>query len=52
MAGEIVAARGREGTKGFVWKVDFAKAYDSLEWDFLWLSMRCRGFPVKWITWV
>ena len=32
MAEEIVAAWRRRGTKGFVWKLDFAKAYDSLNW--------------------
>ena len=35
LAEEIVAAWGREGTTGFMWKVDFAKAYDSLDWRFL-----------------
>ena len=29
---EIVATWQRHGTKGFMWKLDFAKAYDSLNW--------------------
>ena len=29
---EIVAAWRRSGTLGFLWKVDFAKAYDSIDW--------------------
>ena len=32
MVGEILAAWKVQGTKGFMWKVDFAKAYDSLDW--------------------
>ena len=31
IAEEIVAAWQRKGTKGFMWKVDFAKSYDSLD---------------------
>ena len=37
MAGEIHAAWKAQGTKGFMWKVDFAKAYDSLDWRFFWV---------------
>ena len=32
LAEEIVAAWRQKGTTGFMWKVDFAKAYDSLDW--------------------
>ena len=35
LAEEIVAAWRREGTTRFMWKVDFAKAYDSIDWRFL-----------------
>ena len=35
LAQEIVADWRRLGTVGFMWKVDFAKAYDSLDWHFL-----------------
>ena len=35
IAQEIVADWCRSGTAGFMWKVDFAKAYDSLNWQFL-----------------
>ena len=52
MAEEIVAAWRRQGTKGFLWKVDFAKAYDSIDWRFLWRVMRRKGFPETWIRWM
>ena len=35
LAEEIVAVWLRDGTTGFMWKVDFAKAYDSIDWRFL-----------------
>ena len=42
---EIVVAWRRSNTKGFLWKVDFSKAYDTLDWRFLWNALRRRGFP-------
>ena len=35
LAEEIVAAWRREDTTSFMWKVDFARAYDSIDWRFL-----------------
>ena len=35
-----------------MWKVDFAKTYDSLDWKFLWATMKRRGFPDEWIKWI
>ena len=40
MAEEIVAAWRRSDTSGFLWKVDFAKAYDSIDWRYLWNVLR------------
>ena len=44
VAGEVVASWQRKGTKGFLWKVDISKAYDSFNWMLLWSVMRRRGF--------
>ena len=52
MAEEIVAAWRRDSTPGFLWKVDFSKAYDSIDWRFLWNVLRRRGFPETWLRWV
>ena len=52
IAQEIVADWCWSGTVGFMWKVDFAKAYDSLDWQFLWNVLRRRGFPEEWIRWM
>ena len=52
MAEEIVAAWRRDSTSGFLWKVDFSKAYDSIDWRFLCNILRRRGFPETWVRWV
>ena len=52
LARETVATWNCRGATGFLWNVDFAKAYDSLNWRFLWIVLRRRGFPEEWIRWV
>ena len=52
LAKEIVATWRRDGTTGSMWKVDFAKAYDSIDWRFHWNVLRRRGFPKTWVRWV
>ena len=52
IAKEIVAAWQRRGTKRFMWKLDFVKAYDSIDWCFLWWVLRRRDFPETWVRWV
>ena len=47
-----MAAWRRSGTSGFLWKVDFAKAYDSVDWRYLWNVLRRRGFPEEWVRWM
>ena len=49
---EIVTTWHRDGTTGFMWKVDFTKAYDSIDWRFLWNVLRRRRFPEMWVCWV
>lgn len=34
-----------------VLKIDIMKAYDTLQWDFLFFSMQQLGFPEKFIDW-
>ena len=49
---EIVAAWRRKDTTGFMWKVEFAKAYDSIDWCFLWNALLRWGFSETWVHWV
>ena len=51
MTGEIITKWKRSATKGFLWKLEFAKAYDSIDWNFLWSSMTRRGFLIEWVSW-
>ena len=32
--------------------IDFEKAFDSMEWDFVFRSMRYYGFPDKFVNWI
>lgn len=36
---------------GMVFKIDFKKAYDSVEWNFLWFVMSKMGFRDRWSEW-
>ncbi|KAJ0877963.1 putative RNA-directed DNA polymerase [Helianthus annuus] len=38
--------------KGFFFKIDFEKAYDNVNWNFLIDSMSKRGFPDRWCHWI
>jgi hypothetical protein len=38
--------------KGIVLKLDFEKAYDKVQWDFMMDVMRKKNFPEKWLTWM
>ncbi|GJX89851.1 reverse transcriptase domain-containing protein [Tanacetum coccineum] len=45
-------ARKHKKQQAMVFKVDFAKAYDSIRWDFLEDVLRAFGFGSKWCSWI
>ncbi|XP_071719220.1 uncharacterized protein [Rutidosis leptorrhynchoides] len=51
IANEIIDDLKRK-KKGLVFKVDFEKAFDCIEWDFLFNTMHCMGFGPKWISFI
>ncbi|KAL5572344.1 hypothetical protein UlMin_021941 [Ulmus minor] len=38
--------------RGVIFKVDFEKVYDHVNWDFLDLVLEKKGFGVRWRTWM
>ena len=36
----------------FVLKIDYKKAYDSVEWDYLLFMLRSLGFDDRWVKWM
>ncbi|GKE05044.1 reverse transcriptase domain, reverse transcriptase zinc-binding domain protein, partial [Tanacetum coccineum] len=52
IANETMEFLKKKKRKGLIFKVDFEKAYDSINWRFLLGIMRRMGFGNKWIRWV
>ncbi|XP_019433997.1 PREDICTED: uncharacterized protein LOC109340726 [Lupinus angustifolius] len=53
IANEIIdQARKNKNEECFIFKVDFEKAYDSVNWSFLLYMMERMGFCVKWRNWI
>ncbi|CAO2147693.1 unnamed protein product [Urochloa humidicola] len=51
-ATELVQCCHKRRRPTMVLKLDFAKAFDSVNWDSLLSILRCRGFPQLWIDWL
>ena len=49
---EIVDEKRRLGEEGVVFKSDFEKAYDHVDWDFLDHVLEKKGFSPRWRTWM
>nr|GEY23912.1 RNA-directed DNA polymerase, eukaryota [Tanacetum cinerariifolium] len=42
----------RKKKQALIFKVDFAKAYDSVRWDFLFDVLHAFDFGLRWCTWI
>ncbi|KAJ0797670.1 putative RNA-directed DNA polymerase [Helianthus annuus] len=49
---EVIAWAKQSGKKFFMFKIDFAKAYDNVNWGFLIMVMRQMRFPEEWCSWI
>ena len=47
---EIVDEKRRSWEEGVVFKIDFEKAYDRVNWDFLDHVLEKKGFSPRWRT--
>ena len=52
VANETIDFLKRSKKRGLIFKVDFEKAYDSVEWAFLLDGLENMGFGVKWRNWI
>ncbi|GAU33092.1 hypothetical protein TSUD_259430 [Trifolium subterraneum] len=48
---EVVESAKKSNSECLIFKVDFEKAYDSVDWGFLEYMLRRCGFYEKWIGW-
>ncbi|XP_039138867.1 uncharacterized protein LOC120276209 [Dioscorea cayenensis subsp. rotundata] len=51
-AQEVIFNLQKRKSLGYVFKVDFAKAFDSLDWNFLLDVLAARGFRPRWLSWI
>jgi hypothetical protein len=49
---EIIQCSQKRKAPAFVIKLDFAKAFDTVNWCSLQAILRARGFPPQWCAWV
>ncbi|RVW27818.1 hypothetical protein CK203_107068 [Vitis vinifera] len=49
---EVVDEKGRLGEEGVVFKIDFERAYDHVDWGFLDHVLQRKGFSQKWRSWI
>ena len=48
IANEVVDEKRRLWDEGIMFKIDFEKAYDHVDWDFLEHVLERKGFSSKW----
>jgi exonuclease III len=49
---ETIHELHRKKLDGVLFKIDFEKAYDKVNWDFLQQAMRLKGFNPVWCNWI
>ena len=52
MAMENINFCKTEAPKGLIYKVDFEKAFDNVDWSFLLKLLSARGFSSRWCRWI
>ena len=52
IANELIDHWQKQKEKGVICKLDIEKAFDSINWQFLMMTMCCMGFGPKWTSWI
>lgn len=52
LTSEIYHSLKSAKTNGLILKIDFAKAFDSIKWDFMFHVLEIMRFDPKWIAWI
>lgn len=52
LANEVIHSMRKSGEDGIIMKIDFAKAYDSVNWNCLLHTLQCLNFGPKWQMWI
>ncbi|KAE8678433.1 hypothetical protein F3Y22_tig00111410pilonHSYRG00088 [Hibiscus syriacus] len=52
IANEGIDSWRKRGLKGVVFKADFQRAYDSVEWPIIFRLLRVMGFGERWVSWI
>ena len=52
IANEVVDEARKKKKELMLFKVDFEKAYDSVDWGYLDTVIKCMSFPVLWRKWI
>lgn len=51
-AEELIFSMHKRRLPGHILKVDFSKAFDLVDWDFLFDLLKARGFGDRWVGWI
>jgi hypothetical protein len=48
----MIESCSEEKTKGWIINIDFEKAFDTIEWPFIYKTLEVMGYPEKFIAWI